>query len=91
MIKTFRNSALKKLCNGDASKINASHREKVEAILFRLDNAKKPADMNFAGFYLHKLTGKFNGYWSVSVSGNYRIWFRFEDSNVFDVDYGDYH
>jgi toxin HigB-1 len=31
------------------------------------------------------------GHWAVKVSGNYRITFRFEEGNVFDVDYIDYH
>ncbi len=91
MIKTFKNSALKKLYNGDPSKVNSDHRERAEDIMGYLDNAEKPSDMNLAGWDLHQLKGKLKGYWSVSVSGNYRIWFRFENKNAVEVDYGDYH
>ena len=47
--------------------------------------------MNFAGLRLHPLTGDLSGYWSVSVSGNWRIIFRFQGSHVTDVDLVDYH
>ena len=48
-------------------------------------------DMNFPGSNLHKLSGDREGFWSVSVSGNWRVIFRFEDGDVYDVDYLDYH
>jgi len=38
-----------------------------------------------------KLTGKLKRFWSVTVTGNYRIIFRFENETVYDVDYIDYH
>ena len=92
MIRTFKNRALKKLYEkGDPSKIKADHIERVEDILFRLDNAQQPSDMDWPGWNLHSLRGKHKGFWSVWVSGNYRIWFRFEESDALDVDYGDYH
>ncbi|MEO6685824.1 MAG: type II toxin-antitoxin system RelE/ParE family toxin [Dyadobacter sp.] len=47
--------------------------------------------MNFPGSGLHKLSGNLNDFWSVKVSGKYRIIFKFEDENVYDVDYLDYH
>jgi toxin HigB-1 len=37
------------------------------------------------------LKGNFKGYWAVSVSGNWRLVFRFEDGHVTDVDMLDYH
>ena len=48
-------------------------------------------DMNFPGSNLHKLSGDREGFWSVSVSGNWRVIFRFEDGDAYDVDYLDYH
>ncbi|TVQ83440.1 MAG: peptidase [Micavibrio sp.] len=92
MIKSFRNRALKKLYEkGDSSKIKADHVARVEDILFRLDNAVQVADMDLPGWNLHKLSGRLKGFSAVSVSGNFRIWFRIEDGDAFDVDYGDYH
>ncbi len=50
-----------------------------------------PEDMNLPGFRLHRLTGRLERHWAVSVSGNWRVTFRFEDGPAVDVDYVDYH
>jgi proteic killer suppression protein len=91
MIKTFKTRSIKKLYEGDASKVNADHIERVEDILALLDSLESIDELKLKGLNLHKLSGNLKGFWSISVSGNYRIWFRFEDNNVFDVSYGDYH
>ena len=58
---------------------------KIERILARLDEATGPADMDLPGFRLHPLKGNLAGYWSVSVSGNWRIVFCFEGVHASDV------
>ncbi len=65
--------------------------EKIARILDRLDAAISPNDMNLPGYKLHKLKGELTEYWSVSVSGNWRIIFQFEGEDVILVDYIDYH
>ena len=35
--------------------------------------------------------GKLKGYWSVTVKANWRIIFRFEGEDVYDVELIDYH
>ena len=47
--------------------------------------------MNAPGLGLHKLAGDLDGFWSVEVSGNWRVIFKFEDEDAVDVDYVDYH
>jgi proteic killer suppression protein len=47
--------------------------------------------MNIAGYRLHPLVGELKGFWAVSVSGNWRLVFRFEGENATDVDLVDYH
>ena len=47
--------------------------------------------MNIAGFGFHALKGSLKGYYAVSVSGNWRVTFRFEGVDATDVDYVDYH
>jgi len=37
------------------------------------------------------LKGELKGFWSVTVSGNWRVIFRFENGDAFDVDLVDYH
>jgi toxin HigB-1 len=92
MIVGFRHKRLAKLYReGDRSKVAANHVDKIERILARLDQSEKPADMDIPGYRLHPLKGPLRGFWSVSVSGNWRIIFRFDNGNACDVDLTDYH
>ena len=92
MIKNIRHRGLKRLYErGDHSRIRAEFVERVEDILFRLDAATTIDDLKAPGFGLHPLKGNMKGYWSVSVSKNWRITFRFKDGDVLDVNYEDYH
>ena len=92
MIQGFRHKGLKRLFEkGQTKGIRPDHLEKVENILAVLNLAGQPEDMNLPGLNLHRLKGSLRNYWSVSVSGNWRVIFRFEDGYVFDVDYLDYH
>jgi proteic killer suppression protein len=65
--------------------------DKVARILARLDVAKTPEQMDLPGLKLHPLKGKLRGFWSVWVSGNWRIIFCFEGTDVAQVDLVDYH
>ena len=49
------------------------------------------ADMNALGWKLHPLAGTFKDHWAVSVSGNWRLTFKFEGEDAVLVDYQDYH
>ena len=92
MIRNFRHRGLQRLFErGDRSKIRADFVEKVERILARLDASAEPSDMDAPGFGLHAMTGDRRGFWSVVVSRNWRVIFRFEDSEACDVDFVDYH
>ena len=76
---------------GDRSKIRADIIDKVERVIARLDAASEPADMEVPGFGLHALTGDRKGFWSVVISRNWRVTFRFEGGDAYDVDFVDYH
>jgi len=56
-----------------------------------LNHARTPTDMNLPGYRLHQLKGNRTGTWSVSVSGNWRVTFRFEGEDAINVDLEDYH
>jgi proteic killer suppression protein len=60
-------------------------------ILGRLDASTAPGDMDLPGLALHPLKGARKGDWSVRVSGNWRVTFRFEGEDAAAVDYEDYH
>lgn len=52
---------------------------------------RRPVSIRALGFRLHQLKGDRQGQWSMSVSGNWRIVFRFVDGEVVDIDLLDYH
>jgi proteic killer suppression protein len=92
MIKTIRHRGLKRLFEkDDRSRLDAKHVDRLRRILFRLHGAQVIEDMDLPGFVLHPLTGNLRGFWSVRVSGNWRVIFRFDGSHAFDVDLVDYH
>ena len=92
MIVGFRHAGLKRLFErGDARRVSPDLVPKVERVLARLDEAVQPSDMNLPGFRLHALRGDLAGHWAVTVSGNWRVVFRFEGRDVRDVNLVDYH
>jgi toxin HigB-1 len=74
-----------------AAKIAPGHVAKLTRILSVLDRSGGPVGMDLPGFRLHPLKGRLKGHFAVSVSGNWRVTFRFEDGHAVDVDYRDYH
>ncbi len=76
---------------GDPSRIGAALREKVQRILSAIDATDSPQALDIPGFRLHPLKGELKGFWSVTVSVNWRVIFRYEDGDAFDVDLLDYH
>ncbi len=92
MIESFRHRGLKRLYRqGDRSGVRADIVAKVERILQRLDAIGTPSEMNLPGYRLHPLKGDLKGFWSVTVTGNWRIVFTFEDGHAGNVDLVDYH
>jgi proteic killer suppression protein len=79
------------LRDDDRRGVNAEHIDKITRVLAFLTRAARPEDMNLPGFRLHPLKGELAGYWSVTIRANWRIIFRFEDGDVTDVDFLDYH
>ena len=77
--------------NDDPRRVSSVHVDKIKRILARLDEATEIKQMALPGFALHPLKGNLKGFWAVSVSGNWRIIVRFENSNAYDVDLVDYH
>lgn len=92
MILSFRHKGLKALFEGKTSaKVVPRHIPKLLRILSALDEARQPAEMNLPSFRLHPLKGDLTGHHAVSVSGNWRVTFRFEGEDAAEVDYLDYH
>ena len=92
MIRSFKHKGLAKFFStGSTAGIQANHVKRLRLILGRLNVSTQPQDMNLPGLRLHQLSGNRAGSWSVTVSGNWRVTFRFEGEYAEVVDYEDYH
>ena len=92
MIRSFRHKGLERyFTRSDRSGIDRRQSERILRLLDRLDAAMKPEDMNLPGYRFHRLKGDRKRAFSVSVSGNWRMTFRFEDGDAVDVNLEDYH
>jgi proteic killer suppression protein len=92
MIESFRHKGLKRLYEDDnASRLPSEMVDRIRAILSALEAAKTIDDMNRPSLRLHPLKGEQKRFWAVTVRANWRIVFRLQDGNAFDVDFLDYH
>jgi proteic killer suppression protein len=92
MIAGFKHRGLKRFYeSGTTRGIQAAQASRIRLILGRLEASTLPKDMNLPGLHLHELSGRRKGTWSVRVSGNWRITFRFDGPDAIDVDLEDYH
>jgi len=92
MIKSIRHKGLRRFYeSGSGAGIQAKHANRLRLQLAALDTAQTIDDMDIPGFKLHPLKGTLKGRWSIWVSANWRITFKFEDGNAYLVDYEDYH
>ena len=92
MIENVRHNELTKLYeDGETRLFPADEVKKIRRILSCLEAAEKPQALNLPGYRFHQLKGEYRGFYSVTVTGNDRIIFRFVNGNAVDVDYVDYH
>ncbi len=92
MIRTFRHRGLKRLFeHGNPGGVRADQVRRIRDVLAHLDSATEPSDVDLPGYRLHPLKGDLKGRWSVTISGNWRITFRFVEGAALDVDLTDYH
>lgn len=92
MIESIRHKGLAALYYEDQTRgVKQSHVKRLRQILALLATAFTSEDMNVPGLKFHQLRGDKAGFYAVSVSGNWRVIFRFVDGNAIDVDLIDYH
>jgi proteic killer suppression protein len=92
VIKEFKHKGLERFfLTGSKVGIQVAHAGKLRLILGRLHASTNPRDMNLPGLSLHELKGDRKDTWSVRVSGNWRITFRFDGQDATSVNYEDYH
>jgi proteic killer suppression protein len=93
MIKSFRHKGLKVFFeSGSIAGIQSAHAPRLARMLRRLNETTNAQGMNLPGWDLHPLKGReLKGHYAVSVSGNWRMTFAFEDEDAVLLDYQDYH
>jgi toxin HigB-1 len=92
VIKSFRHKGIQKFFEtGSKAGIQPKHAARLAVQLNVLDEAIGVEDMQMPGWKCHALRGELEGFWAVSVSGNWRLTFTFEARNAVLVDYEDYH
>ncbi len=92
MIKSFKHKGLQKFYEkGTVAGIQNSHKNKLRMIFAALDSSQEIEDMDIPGFRLHSLKVKLKGISSVTVNGNWRITFKFENGHAYIINYEDYH
>lgn len=92
MIQTFKNKALEKLLKETTKKgIPQNLEKKLKIRLEVIDAAEIIEDIRLPRYDLHELKGDRKGTWSIKVSANWRVTFRFEEGDAYEVDLEDYH
>lgn len=93
MIRNFKQSWLEDFWNGGHNKKVPAHL--INRLLRKLDminSAKELKDLSSPpSNHLHLLHGDREGQWAISVSGPWRICFKFKDGDIFDVELVQYH
>ncbi|MEH2318776.1 type II toxin-antitoxin system RelE/ParE family toxin [Nostoc sp.] len=92
MIQTFQNKALENLFRENFNKgVPGNLKKKIRIRLEAMDSALIVEDIRLPGYDLHELKGDRKGTWSIKVSANWCITFKFEDGDAYDVNLEDYH
>lgn len=94
MIRNIRHKGLRQLWENDkTSKLPAEQVSRIRQMLEVIDSARVvPQDFEFfRSWKIHPLRGELKGFWSLTGKENWRIIFRFENQDAFDLDYLDYH
>jgi len=92
MVRGIKDKGLRRFFrSGDRRGLPAQFIEKITLVLAVLDTVTDVSLINIPGGRLHRLSGDRKGYWSLTISRNWRITFRFDGQDVTDVDFEDYH
>lgn len=90
-IKKIRHAGLRDLYESESTRrIDKRLQLKLKELLDMLDAAIAPQDLRRAAGF-HSLKGDRAGTYALTVTRNYRLTFRFDDRDVTDVDFEDYH
>jgi toxin HigB-1 len=92
MIQSFRHKGLEQFyAVGEGRRLPPDMLPRIRTLLHALGNAKDVEELSVASYRLHQLKGGLRGFWSLTVRANWRIIFKFDGGDAFDVDFLDYH
>jgi toxin HigB-1 len=92
MIKSFHRKDTQALFEGKCPRQFKAIATVAERKLQMLDDAYGLQDLRILpGNRLEALRGNRKGQWSIRINDQWRLCFRFEDGNAFDVEIVDYH
>jgi len=91
----FRHKGLRRLHkDGSANGVPAAMADKLRKLLFALETSDTVEQLGrFPGWRLHPLKGDLRGFWSLTVTGNWRLMFGYDEetNTATDIDSIDYH
>ena len=90
-IRSWGIRRIKRYVQGDQSRYDAQLRPKIDDLILQLQDGATPAALTQDGWRIHRLTGNRKGAYAVVIAGRWRLVFRFEDGDAYDVDVVDYH
>ncbi len=92
MIKSIKHKSLKNYwLTGSLKGLNAEWIPRLKRMIAALEAASKPDDLALPSYNFHELKGDMKGYYSIKLTGNYRVIFKFEEDSFTLVDIVDYH
>ena len=95
LLTRFRHKGLKRLYeDGNIRGVQPGTADKLRKLLFALETADDLDQVSrFPGWKLHPLKGDLKGFWSLTVTGNWRLAFRYDEAGntASEIDLIDYH
>jgi proteic killer suppression protein len=92
MIKSWRNSATRRFAEAGKGRFPGLDQERAIELLNMIDAVPSlQAISPLKSVGLHKLAGDRKGQWAITVNARWRICFRFQDGNAYEVEITDYH
>jgi proteic killer suppression protein len=91
----FRHKGLRQLHeDGNRKGVPPATADKLRKLLFAIETAETLEQLSlFPGWKLHPLKGGLKGFWSLTVTGNWRLIFLYDEETnaASDIDLLDYH
>jgi proteic killer suppression protein len=92
VIKTWATAATRRFFETGKSKFSGLDVDAAIELLTALDEAVSLRELSpLKSVGLHKLKGERRGQWAMTINGPWRVCFRFENGDAFDVEIVDYH